>query len=562
MLKIPYGISDYRKIRKDNYYYVDKTMYLDLLENEGDILVSLRPSRFGKSLFTSMMYYYYDVNSKKLFKDLFKDTYVFDNPTEKKNSYYVLKLDFSNIMVAGKSVLELEKEFIRKLADGIKKFNADYEVSANSECENITSSGLLLEFLAYFRSLNLGHKLYIMIDEYDNFANALLLGDKDKFRTIVANEGFVSNFYGVIKEYCGLGVVDKVFITGVSLVVLEEIEMAFNTYVNISNDSKFSTMMGLSNDDVLKVLDGVKEENRDKIFKVILDNYAGYKFDRDSDIRGFNTAMVMDFMREYNKVFRVPNVSLDGSLSNYGQLEVLFKLQNSKYYTEIVEALLKYGKIMGKLSNRVNVKGEFTKNDIITLLYYFGYLTIREVSFGNSVLFGVPNYAMRELYGSYFWKILRENGVLLDNDSMNEVFKDIVLEGQVDKLSRYVETILKFVDNKIFMKVDEQFIKLVYYVLLSGSPEFYVYSDYKCGNGYVDLMLFKNIEMCKNDIMVEVRCLSPRDRINRKLIDKIRKEAEDELVVCQEDSVIDKKVLRKYVVIFAGNSLVGIEELI
>ena len=563
MLKIPYGISDFRKIREDNYYYVDKTMYLSKLETEGDVLACFRPNRFGKSLFISMMYYYYDVNSKKLFKDLFKGTYVSDEVTVKKNSYYVLRFDFSNINVTGISVLDIEREFLVKVIDGISKFNADYGVEAKTDYSNVTPSGVLLEFLAYFRSLNLEHKLYIMIDEYDNFANVLLVNDRLKFRDMVGSEGFVSNFYGVIKEYYGLGVVDKVFITGECPVMLEAMTVDFNTYIDISRDSRFSAMMGLENEEVLKMLEEVSIDNRDKLFKVMLDNYAGYRFDDYGEIKVFNPMMVMYFMREYNKNLRRTNSILDiNSAVGYGKIDALLKLSNNKYYQEVIDSLLKRGKITGQLPIMGNVNEDFGKNDIIGLLYYSGYLTISELGFGKNIFFGVPNYAMGELYGSYFNKMLRDIGAVLDNDAINGILKEILLEGKIEKLSRYVETILKYVDNKLFMKVDEQFIKLIYYVLLSGSHELYVYNDYKCGSGEVDLMLFKNIEMCKNDIMIEVRHLNSKDRINKKLIDKIRKGAEDELIVCQEDEMIDKKSLRKFVVIFSGSSLMGIEELI
>lgn len=563
MLKVPYGISDFRKIIEDNYYYVDKTKYLGKLEAEGDVLACFRPNRFGKSLFISMMYYYYDVNSKRVFKDLFKDTYVFDEATVKKNSYYVLRFDFSNINVTGLSVSEIEKEFLVKVLDGISKFNADYGVEAKTDYSNVAPSGVLLEFLSYFRSLNLGHKLYIMIDEYDNFANVLLVSDKTKFRDMVSSEGFVSNFYGVIKEYYGLGVVDKVFITGECPVMLEAMTVDFNTYIDISRDSRFSAMMGLENVEVLKMLDEVSTDNKDKLFKIMLDNYAGYRFADYGENRVFNPMLVMYFLREYNKSLRIPNSILDiNSAVSYGQIDTLLKLGNNKYYQEIIDSLLKKRKITGQLQIIRNVNEDFTKNDIIGLLYYSGYLTINEMGFGKNIIFGVPNYGIGELYGSYFNKMLRDIGAVLDNDAVNDILREILLDGKIEKLSRYVESILKFIDNKLFMKLDEQFIKLIYYVLLSGSHEFYAYNDYKCGNGEVDLMLFKNIEMCKNDIMVEIRCLNPRDRINRKLVDKIKKDAEGELIVCQEDEIIDKNILRKYVVIFSGSSLMGIEELI
>ena len=201
MLKIPYGISDYKLLKTEDYYYVDKTMYLEKLEDIGRVLVYLRPGRFGKTLFTSMMNYYYDINSKVLFDTLFKDTYVYNKSTKNKNNYYILKFDFSGMTTALKEIEDLEIEFKNKLVDGFEKFNNSYK--SNFEVDSKKSpNGMLLEFLSYFRSLNLENKLYIIIDEYDNFTNAILEGNGDRFSDIVGNEGFVKSFYAVIKSYC------------------------------------------------------------------------------------------------------------------------------------------------------------------------------------------------------------------------------------------------------------------------------------------------------------------------------------------------------------------------
>ena len=135
MRKIPYGIIDYKKLREEDYLYIDKTMYLSKLEEGESTLIYLRPGRFGKSLFTSMMYYYYDVNSKSLFDILFKDTYVYDNPTKNKNNYYVLKFDFSGMDTAGLNIEEIKEKFKACVIDGINRFiqyyKLDYDINYN-----------------------------------------------------------------------------------------------------------------------------------------------------------------------------------------------------------------------------------------------------------------------------------------------------------------------------------------------------------------------------------------------------------------------------------------------
>lgn len=562
MFKLAYGVRDYRKIREENCYYVDKTNYLKLLEEEGDILAYFRPDDFGKSLFISMMYYYYDINSKKIFNDIFKDTFIFGNCTDNKNNYYVLRFDFSNMIVSNDNLLEIEREFFRKVIDCIKTFNCDYGFDFNVSSNDVSVSELMLEFLSYFRMLNLKNKLYIMIDGYDNFFNTVLFKDKDKFISIVNNISFVSNFYSIIKEYYDNGIISRVFIAGVSPILLDEMGIFSKRYINISSDSEFLNMVGLSSDEVLEIISNIKDVDRDKLFKILLDNYSGYRYSKDSDVISFNTSLVMSFMREYTKVYRIPNVSLSWDKHNYNQLDILLKLGNEKYYNEILESIFKQSSIMGESFSKFDINGGFTQDNIISLLYYYGYLTIKEGLFGNSVIWGIPNYSIRDFWGNYFLKILNNFGVLIDNNSINDIFKELVLEGRVDKLSSFVELILKFIDNKFFMKVDEEFIKFLYYVILSGSSEFFVYNDYKRGESSADLVLFKNIEMCRNNIMIEIRYLNSKDRINKKLIDKVKKEAFGELVLCQDINSVDKNILRKYVVIFSGNNLVLVDELI
>ena len=193
MKKIPYGIINYKDLILENYIYIDKTMYLEKLENAGKTLFYLRPGRFGKSLFTSMMYYYYDINSKDLFDKLFNGLYIHQYPTEKRNSYYVLKFDFSGLTSANKNEKQLEEEFNNKVIDGIENFNDYYKT--NIEIKGVNTNQIIMNFLREFRSLGLDCKLYIIIDEYDNFTNAILEGNAERFKNIVGNEGFIKAFY-------------------------------------------------------------------------------------------------------------------------------------------------------------------------------------------------------------------------------------------------------------------------------------------------------------------------------------------------------------------------------
>ena len=562
MLKIPYGISDYRTLKEEGYYYIDKTMYLEKLENVGKTLVYLRPGRFGKSLFTSMMYYYYDINSKELFDSLFKDTYVYEHFTKNKNNYYVLKFDFSGMTSFGKNDEELELEFIRKVSSGIEEFNVHYGVSANTDYRNITPNGLILEFLDYFRSLKLENKLYILIDEYDNFTNSILDGEGDKFKGIVGNGGFLKAFYSEIKEYSGKGIVDRVFITGICPITLDSMTTGFNTSSNISTNPIFNEMIGLNHKEVKELIKDIDDDKMEEIFDLMLKNYDGYLFSEESKTLVFNATLVMYFLNDYYQYNKIPKNLVDNNIAfNYGKIGNLLKLQNNRYYKEILDTILKNGTITSELKTKFNLEEDFTRDDFISLLYYFGYLTVNGSSIGGKVLFGIPNYVMQELYTNYFLKLLRDVNINIDDKVMIESLEEIEYEGKIEKISKYVEDILKLSDNKIFMKFDEKYIQLLYFSLLINKKDFIIYNEYPCKNGFIDLMLFKNSDFCKYNIMIELKYLKVDEyKKNKRLLKQKREDAIRQLIFYSEDERFDKSNLKRYIVIFVGNDLKLLEE--
>ena len=562
MYKIPYGISNYKTLKEEEYYYVDKTMYLEKLEDIGRVLVYLRPGRFGKTLFTSMMNYYYDVNSKDLFNTLFKNTYVYDNPTKNKNNYYILKFDFSGMTTALKKIEDLEIEFKNKLVDGFDKFNNSYKTNFEADSKK-SPNGMLLEFLSYFRSLNLDNKLYIIIDEYDNFTNAILEGQGDRFSSIVGNEGFLKGFYAVIKEYCSNSIVDRVFITGICPITLDSMTTGFNISTDLSRDIRFNSMIGLTHDEVKYLIKDINKDTQENIFSLMLNNYDGYLFNKKEKDRVFNATLVMYFLKNYYDFNEIPEQLLDNNIAfNYGKVENLLKLQNNNFYKEVIDIILKTGTIEGELKSKFNLSINFEKDDIISLLYYFGYLTIKEPSVGNNVIFSIPNYVMNELYTNYFLKILRDINIGIESSIIGDSLREIIYEGKIDKITKYVSNILKLSDNRIFMKFDEKYIQLLYFSLLIGNKEFFIYNEYPTNNGYVDLILLGNKEYCKYNIMIELKYLKLKEyRRNRKLLNIKREEAINQLNSYSMDERIDNTNLKKYIAIFIGHDLKLLESI-
>ena len=564
MKKIPYGICNYRKLQEEGYVYIDKTSYLERLENVGSTLVYLRPGRFGKTLFTSMMYYYYDIKSKSLFDVLFKNTDVYQHPTEKKNSYYILKLDFSNIKTSNMNELEIEQEFNTKVAVGMKEFLIHYDLKGDNFDFTKASNNLLLDFFSYFNSLKLEEKLYIIIDEYDNFTNAILEGEGTRFKNLVGNEGIVKNFYSTIKEYVGLGIVDRVFMTGICPITLDSMTTGFNIAKDISRDIDFTTMIGLTHEEVKSLLNEVEEEKQEEIYQLMISNYDGYLFNKEQEEKSFNATLVMYFLNYYYAFKKIPDSLIDINIAfNYGKVENLIKLYQNNYYQDILNDLFTTDTVTGILKEKFNLEYDFTKDDIISLLYYFGYLTIgKENIFDNSIQFKIPNQVMKETYNHYFVKILNDMKITFDSNYLRECYKELIVEGKINKITNYIKEILSKVDNRDFIQFDEKYIKLMYFTLLCGNKNFNTYTEYPTNHGYIDVMLFKNGNYSKYDIMIELKYIKKSDyRKNKKLLLIKKEEAKNQINHYVKDERMPKEDLKKYIVIFIGEKIELIEEI-
>ncbi len=555
MKKIPYGIINYKDLILEYYIYIDKTMYLEKLENAGKTLFYLRPGRFGKSLFTSMMYYYYDINSKDLFDKLFNGLYIHQYPTEKRNSYYVLKFDFSGLTSANKNEKQLEEEFNNKVIDGIENFNDYYKT--NIEIKGVNTNQIIMNFLREFRSLDLDCKLYIIIDEYDNFTNAILEGNAERFKNIVGNEGFIKAFYAVIKEYIGLGVVGRFFATGICPITLDSMTTGFNIATNISNYEEFNSMIGLTHEEVDNLLNEVVEENeREEIKNIMIENYDGYLFNEEAKEKVFNATLVMYLLDFYQKYKSIPKNLMDSNIAfNSGKIDNLIELKNNSFYKELLNEIIINEKVKGILKIKFDLLVDFNRDDIISILYYFGYLTIETDEYGD-YYFKVPNEVMKVLYGNYFLKKLNEKDLGYDSLIFSEINEELK-RGKIDRLCNYVNDVLKKLDNRDFIKLEEKSLKYLLFAYLINNKNFNVYSEYPCNNGYIDIYLDRKNTILKN-IIIELKYIKKKD-YNEELLEEKIEEGKTQLENYSKDERLGDPL--KYLVVFVGNELKLVEEL-
>ena len=536
MKKLPYGISDYKKLIENDYYYVDKTMYLEKLEDVSDTLVYLRPRRFGKTLFTSMMGYYYDVNSIDLYDDLFKDTYVYNHPTKNRNNYYILKFDFSGMSNYDGTVKDLIYKFNRILCVSINNFlnyyNLKYEIK-----DDLSPAEVLMCFLSFFKGLKLEKKLYIIIDEYDNFTNSILSSKNiEMFQFILGKNGFVKDFYAKIKEYSGT-VIDRVFITGVCSISLDSMTSGFNISENITNNSVFNSMTALTHEEVKELLKEIPDS--EKHYNTMIENYDGYKFNKDGDFL-FNPTLTMYYLKSVVNTGKEPLEFMDPNIiSSYEQIKDIVSLGD---YKKIMNDIFDNGEIVSSLKVNFNLNSEFSQSDIISLLYYFGYLTIKEY-FISGYRFVIPNRVLKTIYGDYYLSILRDSLIKTYDDKEFALVNEIMEDGRLEKLCEYISFLLKNMDNRIYIDYKEKDLQIMFYTILIRYLLLDVYLEYPSGDNFIDLAIFtKNY-----NYLVELKYIKEKEK---KSYDEVYKKAKEQI----KKYTIHKENLKKFIIIFTGSN--------
>jgi hypothetical protein len=297
--RLPYGSSNFEKVRTENYVYIDKTRFIELLENENNTnLFFTRPRKFGKSLFFSMLSHYYDVKQADMFERLFGDLYIGKHPTPKHNSYMVLNLDFSGLDTSDEKSFNTSLSF--KMQEYIRGFLTHYKdflPQGNTYNERITAEqpGVKALLIAFNIAQSLHKKLYIIIDEYDHFANDLIAqgtyaGNRIYHNTVHAN-GIIRDFYETLKEG-GKTVVDRILLTGVTPITLDDMTSGFNISNNLSLNPKYNEMMGFTTEEVHLLMQETGVDP-DMICVDMEYYYNGYLFHPRGKNKVYNPSMML-----------------------------------------------------------------------------------------------------------------------------------------------------------------------------------------------------------------------------------------------------------------------------
>ncbi|KIM03164.1 MAG: ATPase AAA, partial [Sulfurovum sp. PC08-66] len=295
MKKIPYGISNFKILIQEDYLYMDKTDFIQTMEEDSRYLVMLRPRRFGKSLLLSTLQYYYDEQESENFDTLFGHLIVGQNPTAQKNSYKILFFEFSRIETEDRETIY--RGFLTNVQITLLNFLDKYGYREyREEIESIDSPE---DMMKTFFSIIKGSKIYLLIDEYDHFANSILAEDLELFKKIVGKGGFVRSFYETIKAETQTGVVDRLFITGVTPITMDSMTSGFNIARDASSLEEYNTLLGFTKEETLSILQplfDVCDISQKRVLSKVTKWYNGYKFNTQAEETIFNPNMLLYFI--------------------------------------------------------------------------------------------------------------------------------------------------------------------------------------------------------------------------------------------------------------------------
>ena len=568
MKKLPTGISNYEELVKDNCIYVDKTMYIEKLENLSDKrIMFLRPRKFGKTLFTSTIENYYDVLKKDKFEELFKNTYIGKNPTKNKNSYHILRFNFSGIDTENeKTALH---GFKREVASSInvfaKKYSLEFNINEKDEAEDILDN-LFKEFSIQKSN----EKIYVIIDEYDHFANELLGFKTEEFKNLVSKNGKVRKWYEILKKGTET-VVERIFITGVAPITLDSTTSGFNIATDITKNIEFNDMLGFNKEDVkylMKELE-IEPKTQEELMPIIKENYDGYVFsdeleDNLEDYKMYNSNMTLYFLNNYIRLKKVPEKLVDiNIISDYGKIETFMNLCKNTGKIQILEKIVAGEYIESELTEKFNSEITFGEKELISLLYYLGYLTIVDKGY-SKCKFKFPNEVIRKIYSEYFLAYISQKAKIetdnIDTESINE---EILEHGETTKILDILGQYLTNLSNRDYQRFDEKYIKVIFYSICRMLGTMIVKSELEIGVKYSDILLIPKEKWEERyGVLIEFKYIKQEDyNKDNSLLEKVQKEAREQIKKYKETEEIQAiPKLKSYTVVAIKDKLV-VEEI-
>jgi hypothetical protein len=499
MLKLPYGESNFTTVIEGGYFYQDRTAYIRELEASPKFIYYLRPRRFGKSLFVSMLEHYYGLEHQAEFNQLFGALDIGKNPTPLANKYMILRFEFSGIQT--NTPENTLSDFLGTVRDSVSIFLTQYQHIFPPEIhqsiiDQKKPNTVIKALFVQYKKISITKKIpkiYLLIDEYDHFANELISFNFKFFEKSVTENGFVRKFYEALKIATWDSIIDRLFITGVSPVTLDSMTSGFNIGTNLSLFEEFNAMMGFEEKEVQGILKGIGVKKTD--LSNVLDDlrawYDGYLFNINAKSHVYNPDMVLYFAVRYQRTKKYPDNLLDPNIaSDYTKIRNIFKIQqNEETHLNTLRQLSDTGEITAELTTEFSLVKNFTQNDLVSLLFYMGFLTIQAEELGSHI-FTFPNYVIKKLYADYFISLAEEQtGLPIDNSQLNSALRELANWGNPEPLYKEVKDIVTVLSTRDAKGFNEMSLKAIFVSLLHQQRFCYVHSEFESERQYVDVFL-------------------------------------------------------------------------
>ena len=495
---LPYGMMNFAVIRRDDYYYVDKTSFIPLIERSDRFFFFIRPRRFGKSLTLNMLQHYYDVNAKYKFDALFGDLYIGKHPTKDRNSYLVLKLNFSLVSAELHNYRKGLDDHCSIVFDYFCDVYADYLPEGIKEKMQAKDGAVnQLEYL-YMECAKVNRKIYLFIDEYDHFTNTIL-SDADslnRYTDETHKTGYLRAFFNTVKSGTDSSI-ERCFITGVSPVTMDDLTSGFNIGTNYSLSSEFNEMMGFTEDEVRQMLAYYSttchfNHSIDEIIEIMKPWYDNYCFAPESydTTTMYNSNMVLYFVKNYVLYGKVPRDMIEDNIRiDYEKLRMLIRKDKEfSHDASIIQTLVSQGYIAGELKRGFPAVSIVDPDNFISLLYYFGMLTVSGTHEGKTKL-TIPNQVVREQLYTYLLNTYNEADLNFSNYERSELSSALAYRGEWLVYFDYIADCLKRYASQRDKQKGEFFVHGFTLAMTAQNRFYRPISEQDTQAGYVDIFL-------------------------------------------------------------------------
>ena len=519
--KVPYGIQDFVQVIEQNCYYVDKTAYIPKLEDCPNNLFCIRPRRFGKSVFLSMLHAYYDCRTKDKFQEWFGDLWIGKHPTPLQGRYQVMHLDFSQV---GGSIENLEEKFNFYLGVQLNGFIRDYldfySEKVQKQVEDAKDAGGKLAIIQS-EARSKGYPLYLIIDEYDNFTNTVLNEQgEDVYWAITHAEGFYRDIFKKFK-----GSFERIFMMGVSPVTLDDVTSGYNIGWHISTKEEFNQMLGFSTEDVREMFTYYKNVGRipaDSDVEAIIqemkpwyDNYCFSKQALDTQSKVFNCDMVLYFLRNYMSSGESPEEMVDpNTKTDYNKMKKLLQLDKLDGNRKgVIRTIIENDEIIGKIAETFPARMLTKPRMFVSLLFYYGMLTIKGTK-GDRLILGIPNNNVRKQYYEYLMELYEEKASV-DTEQLEAYYYDMAYDGKWhDGLQFLADAYTKISSVRDGIEAERN-LQGFFMAYLSLNGYYYTAPELELNHGYCDFFLLPDLTHypTKHCYIIELKVL-PKSEFN------------------------------------------------